>query len=134
MRRWNMRHPQQRELKRSQTLYDGLYPMYAVDRALTEQEYVQMRQEYRARIEQAEKDLESIEGKKKGRAMQMEGNPWLDAYGGFYGQAGITEEMAHTLISRVEVGAGNSVTVKLRWQDEYRALAELLESEKVAAL
>ena len=42
--------------------------------------------------------------------------------------------MAHALISRVEVSADNSITVRLRWQDEYRMLADFLESEKGAAL
>lgn len=122
------------ELKRAQMLYDGLYPVYAVDRALTEHEYMQMRREYRVRIEQAEKALETIEEKKRERAARMEENLWLEACEPFISETGITEEMAHALISRVEVSADNSITVRLRWQDEYRMLADFLESEKGAAL
>lgn len=122
------------ELKRAQMLYDGLYPVYAVDRALTEHEYMQMRREYRVRIEQAEKALEIIEEKKKERAARMEQNLWLEACAPFSSETGITEEMAHALISRVEVSADNSITVRLRWQDEYRMLADFLESEKGVAL
>lgn len=122
------------ELKRAQMLYDGLYPVYAVDRALTEHEYMQMRREYRVRIEQAEKALETIGEKKRERAARMEENLWLEACAPFSSETGITEEMAHALISRVEVSADNSITVRLRWQDEYRMLADFLESEKGAAL
>lgn len=120
------------ELKRARTLYDGLYPMYAVDRVLTEQEYTRMRQEYRTRMEQAEKELESINGKIKERTRQMGENQWLKACAGFNGETGITEEMAHALLLRVEIGTGSSVSISLRWQDEYRKLAEFLESEKEA--
>ncbi len=122
------------ELKRAQMLYDGLYPVYAVDRALTEHEYMQMRREYRVRIEQAEKALETIEEKKRERAARMEENLWLEACAPFSSETGITEEMAHALISRVEVSADNGITVRLRWQDEYRMLADFLESEKGTAL
>lgn len=120
------------ELKRARTLYDGLYPVYAVDRALTEQEYTRMRQEYRTRMEQAEKELESINGKIKERTRQMEENQWLKACSGFNGETGITEEMAHALLLRVEIGTDNSVSISLRWQDEYRKLAEFLEPGKEA--
>ncbi len=122
------------ELKRAEALYEGLYPMYAVDRALTEHEYVQMRQEYRARMERAEKAIEDIEKKKKERAALMEENPWLHACAPFSRETGITEEMAHALIERVEVSADNSVSIRLRWQDEYKMLADFLESEQGAAL
>lgn len=118
-----------KELKRAQALYDGLYPMYAVDRALTEHEYMQMRQEYRVQMQRAEKRLEAAEQKKKEHAARMEKNPWLEACAPFHAETGITEEMAHALISRVEVSADNSVAVRLRWRDEYRALVELLEAE-----
>ena len=119
-----------KELKRAQMLYDGLYPMYAVDRALTEHEYMQMRQEYRVRIEQAEKAVEAIGEKKKARAASMEGNPWLEACAPFSSETGITDEMAYALISHVEVSADNSIVIRLRWRDEYRALVEFLESER----
>lgn len=64
----------------------------------------------------------------------MEENLWLEACAPFSSETGITEEMAHALISRVEVSADNSITVRLRWQDEYQMLADFLESEKGAAL
>lgn len=64
----------------------------------------------------------------------MEENLWLEACAPFISETGITEEMAHALISRVEVSADNSITVRLQWQDEYRMLADFLESEKGAAL
>lgn len=35
-----------KNLERLQMLYDSLYPMYADEKALTEQEYMQMKQDY----------------------------------------------------------------------------------------
>ena len=60
----------------------------------------------------------------------MEGNPWLEACAPFSSETGITDEMAHALISHVEVSADNSIVIRLRWRDEYRALVEFLESER----
>ena len=64
----------------------------------------------------------------------MEENPWLKACTPFSGVTGITEEIAHALISRVEISADNSIAVNLRWQDEYRMLTGLLETGKGTAL
>ena len=40
--------------------------------------------------------------------------------------------MAHALIERVEVDAENHVSITLRYRDEYRALLQLLETEREA--
>ena len=39
----------------------------------------------------------------------------------------MTEDMVHALIERIEVDGANHVSVTLRYQDEYRALVQLLE-------
>ena len=110
-------------------LYDSLYPMYADEKALTEQEYMQMKQDYRMRIGQAEKTLETMEEKKRARAVRTEENPWLKSCMAFRKETGVTEEMAHALISRIEVHADKSISVSFRWEDEFRKLAEALEKE-----
>ncbi len=58
----------------------------------------------------------------------------LHACAPFSRETGITEEMAHALIERVEVSANNSVSIRLRWQDEYKMLADFLKAEQGAAL
>ena len=118
-----------KEVQRLRMLYDSLYPMYADEKALTEQEYMQMKKDYHMQIVQAEKALETIVEKKQDRAGQMEENPWLKTCMSYQNETGITEEMAHALISRIEVHADKSISVSFRWQDEFRKLAETLETE-----
>lgn len=65
-------------LKRAQAFYDSLYPMYA-DKTITEQEYMQMKQDYRTKIKQAEEALRAVDEAEKERASQTEKNPWLEA-------------------------------------------------------
>lgn len=118
-----------KELERLRMLYDSLYPMYADEKALTEQEYMQMKQDYRMRIAQAEKTLETMEEKKRERAVRIEENPWLKACTAYREDTGVTEEMAHALISRIEVHADKSISVSFLWQDEFQKLVETLEPE-----
>ena len=125
-------HNAKKNLERLRMLYDTLYPMYADEKALTEQEYMQMKQDYRTRIGQAEKILETMEEKKRGRAARIEENPWLKACTAYQEETGITEEMAHALISRIEVHADKSISVIFRWQDEFQKLLEALDTERGA--
>ena len=81
------------------------------------------------RIGQAEKTLETMEEKKRARAVRTEENPWLKACAAYRKETGVTEEMAHALISRIEVHADKSISVNFRWEDEFRKLAEALEKE-----
>ena len=118
-----------KKLGRLRMLHDSLYPMYADEKALTEQEYMQMKQDYRIRIGQAEKELEAIEEKKRDRARQMEGNQWLEAFMSYQDETEVTEEMAHALISRIEVHADRRISVCFRWQDEFQKLVETLGAE-----
>ncbi len=118
-----------KNLERLRMLYDSLYPMYADEKALTEQEYMQMKQDYRMRIGQAEKTLETMEEKKRVRAVRMEENPWLKSCMAYRKETGVTEEMAHALISRIEIHADKSISVSFRWEDEFQKLVEALEKE-----
>lgn len=118
-----------KELERLRMLYDSLYPMYADEKALTEQEYMQMKQDYRMRIGKAEKALGNLEEKKRARAAQLEGNPWLNACTAYQNETEVTEEMAHALISRIEIHVDKSISVSLRWQDEFQKLVQVLEAE-----
>lgn len=118
-----------KELERLRMLYDSLYPMYADEKALTEQEYMRMKQDYRMRIGKAEKALGDLEEKKRARAAQLDGNPWLEACTAYQNETEVTEEMAHALILRIEVDADKRISVSLRWQDEFQKLVQALETE-----
>ncbi len=112
-------------LRRAQALYDNLYPMYAEEKILTEQEYMQMKKVYQAQIVQAQKVIEDIETKKRTHRALTEENPWLKACTDFSGEDALTEEMAHAFISRIEIGTDRQVSVELRYQDEFRKLVKL---------
>ena len=47
-------------------------------------------------------------------------------------ETGLTEELAHTLIERVEVYSDNRVEITLKYQDEYQALKRLLDGAEGA--
>lgn len=115
-------------LKRAQTLYLSLYQMYA-DKMLTEQEYMELKRQYREEEEQAQRKLDALKRQKQARAKQTEQNPWLTACARFQEETQLTAEMAHALIGRVEISADDALSITLRYQDEYRLLLALLASD-----
>ena len=115
----------QKALERAQTLYDSLYQNY-VDRLMTELEYVEMKHRYRAEVEQAKARIKDIEQRRQSDSKRVEKNTWLMAFTQFKDTTELTDELAHTLIERVEVDANNNVSVLLRYQDEYQALLHAL--------
>lgn len=114
--------------KRAQTLYDSLYPMYAEDKILTEQEYTQMKQTYQVQIEQAQKVWEQVEEKRKAHAVQTVKNPWLISFTEAAKEGSLTEELAHQLISRIEIDKNHQISIVFRYQDEYHRLLQFLET------
>ena len=119
-------------LERARMLYDSLYQNYA-DHMMTEEEYTELKQHYWADMEQAQAQLDEVLRQQRMGSRQIVKNPWLTTCGHFREASELTEELAHALIERVTVDADNHIDVMLRYQDEYSALARLLEKEGVAA-
>lgn len=115
-------------VERADTLYDSLFQSYH-DKLLTEREYTELRQQYRADGEAARKRLEALERQQQDEQRQTVKNPWLTTCDRFRADTELTEDMAHALIDRVEVDAENHISITLRYQDEYRALLRLLDAE-----
>ena len=115
-------------VERANRLYDSLFQNYH-DKLLTEREYTELRQQYQADGEAAEKRLEALERQRQDERQQTVENPWLTTCGRFRADTELTEDMAHALIDRVEVDADNRIYITLRYRDEYRALLRLLEAE-----
>jgi len=115
----------QQALDRARRLHDSLYQSY-VDRLVTEQEYLSMKQQYRADMEQARIRLDEIKKRKEELLQKTANNPWLAACGSFQGETVLTEEMVHALVDRVEVGAENRLSIALKYRDEYQSLVTLL--------
>ena len=114
-----------RALERASRLYDSLYQSY-VDRLITEQEYISMRERYRKDMEAAQERLDAVEKRRKDEYQRTVKNPWLASIGGFRDSVELTAEMAHELIERIEIGADKHVAITLRHQQEYEALTQRL--------
>ena len=114
------------QLDRAGMLYDSLYPNY-IAKLMTEQEYMELKRQYQADMERAQARIGELERRQQAELRQTTDNPWLAVCGQYRQEKVLTEDMAHALIERVEIDAENHVSVTLRYQDEYRALAELLD-------
>lgn len=120
----------QRAFDRAWRLHDSLYQSY-VDKLVTEQEYLSMRQQYRADMEQAKTRLDEIKQRKEAILKKTAGNPWLAACGNFRSEEALTEEMIRALVDRIEVDAQNHLFITLRYRDECEALVRVLEEAGV---
>lgn len=123
----------QQVLDRAKMLHDGLFQNYA-DKLVTEQEYVEMRAQYRSDMERARARLKELEQQRQAEECRTSQNPWLIACGQFQMETELTEDMVHALIDRIEVDSYNHVTVILRYRDEYNTLLQLLQDSGEAAL
>lgn len=120
----------QQALERARMLYDSLYQNY-VNHLMTEREFTELKRRYRADMEAAQKRLDEVAQQQQRELRQSVKNPWLTAFGHYRNAAELTEDLAHALIERVTVDANNRIDVRLRYQDEYRELAQLLELKGV---
>ena len=118
---------------RKQMLYDRLYPMYAEEKLLSEQEYKRMKESYLREIEQAREAVENVERKRKAYRADREKNIWLKTCMEFREEKFLTAEMLHALIKKVEIGRERSVSVELCYQDEYIRLMRILNAEGESA-
>ena len=101
---------------------------------MDEREYTELRNQYRAEMEQAQAEIANLERQQSERKQQTSDNPWLKNFGQFRGQMELTDELAHALIERVEVYSDDRVEIILKYQDEYQELAQLLGiAEKAVA-
>ena len=115
-------------VERANRLYDSLFQSYH-DKLMDEQEYTELRRQYRAEGVAAQERLEALERQRQGERRQTVENPWLTTCKRFRADTELTEDMAHALIDRVEVDADNHISITLRYRDEYRSLLQLLATE-----
>ena len=124
----------QQELDKATMLYDSLFQSYT-DHLMTEFEYVELKRQYKAEIEQATKRMEDLKLRQAARTRQSVANPWLNEFEQRRNETVLTEELAHALIERVEVGSDNSISITLKYRNEYESLMEYLTtmSEVISA-
>lgn len=118
----------QRSLDRAKLLHDSLFQHYA-DKLMTEREYTEMRAQYRADMEKAQARLAELEQQRQAGERQTTRNPWLTTCSRFQTETGLTADMAHALVERVEIDAENHVSITLHYRDEYNALTRLMEKD-----
>lgn len=118
----------QKSLNRAELLHNRLFQDYA-DKIMSEQEYTELRTQYRAEIMAARERLKELEWQHQDWESKTTKNPWLTSFGQFRSESELTEAMAHALIQRIEVDGANHVSITLRYRDEYRALLQILEDK-----
>ncbi len=119
-------------LRRYNGLHDSLYQNY-VDKLMTEQEYVTLKNRYKSEAEEAQRQIAALEEQQAQEKAHTVENPFLAAFGSFRGEDTLTKEMAHALIERVYVDANNEIEIIFRYRDEYRQLLTYLEGKGVTA-
>ena len=110
---------------RSQTLLDGLY-QNLVDGMLTREEYLSMKGHYQKRFDDATLRLADLNAQLQQLERYGPSNPMFAVCRTLRNTEGLTEELIHLLVSRIEVHDGNRLDIKLVYQDEVEALLRFL--------
>ena len=120
------------KLARAGKLYDSLYQSY-IDKLMTEQEYMELKQQYRAEMEQAQALLDQLLEQQKSLEQRVDENPWLKAFQRFKNATELTTEMTHALIDRLEIGSDRHISITLKHRDEFKALIDALHAAGMEA-
>ena len=118
-------------LDKADMLYESLYTNY-VDHLLTEQEYMEMKTQYREEISVLKERLSNIQTQRASTAAQCAKNPWIEVFGRFRVEKELTEEMARALVERIEIDDECVIHITLRYKDAYRDLLTVLADGETA--
>lgn len=113
------------EQARSQNLLDGLY-QNMVDGMLTRKEYLSMKVHYQKRFDDATLRLDDLNSQLQQLERYGPSNPMFAVCRVLCNTEGLTEELIHLLVSRIEVHDGNRLDIKMVYQDEVEALIRFL--------
>ena len=116
----------QKRLKRCQSLRDSLYQNY-VEQLMTEREYITMKERYSAEEAEHTRRIVELQAQIEESKVFTPKNPYLEAFRKIQGQSVLSRNVLQALIDRIEIGAGDSISIQFRYQDEYKALTEYLE-------
>ena len=105
---------------------ESLYQNY-VEQLMTEREYITMKERYSAEeAEHTRRIAELQEQIEESKAFTTK-NPYLEAFRNIQGENVLSRNVLQALIDRIEIGAGDSISIRFRYQDEYKALTEYLQ-------
>lgn len=119
----------ERELSRCQALHDSLYQRL-VEGILTRQEYSTLKSRYQTRSSELSERLEQLKVQSAELTRCGPDNPMLTAYRALQNVDVLTEDLIHTVISRIEVHEDNRLDIFLAYQDEFQTLTHFVEGEK----
>lgn len=107
-------------------LLDGLYPNL-ISGMITREEYDSLKKHYLECSGVSEAHLEELKAKEQELAMCGPENPMFEVHRMLRGTAGLSEELIHALVARIEVHNGNRLDIKLVYQDEFVMLTQFVE-------
>ena len=100
---------------------------------ITREEYLEYKQKYENDIERLNKNIERLQKEKQNYENQtLSKNEWIEK---FKKQKGITElsrDIMMELIDCIYVQENGNITIKFKFQDEFKRCLEYIESNKIA--
>ena len=120
----------ERELTRSRALHDGLYQSL-VDGIVTRQEYAAMKENYRTLCDECVEHLDTLKQQQKELERYSPVNPMFAEVRKFQSMEGLSKELIHTLIARIEVSGNGELHITFNYQDEFEALTRFVAEAAV---
>ena len=109
----------------SQNLLEGLY-QNLVEGLLTREEYPSMKAHYQKRYDDATRRLEDLNTQLQQLERYSPSNPMFAVCRTLRDTEGLSEELIHRMIARIEVHDENCLDIKMFYQDEVEALLRFL--------
>ena len=119
---------ERKALKRAKDLRDSLYQSY-VEKLMTEREYMTMKDRYTAEAEDHTAKIAELERQMEAAKVYTCENQYLASFSLFKGASVLSREVLMALVERIEIGAGNRVGIRFRYQDELDKLTDYLRRE-----
>ena len=119
---------ERKALKRCEELRDSLYQNY-VEKLMTEREYMTMKERYTSETEAHADRIKELERQIEAAKVYTPENRFLASFSFFKGASTLSRDLLVALIDRIEVGEGNRVNIKFRFQDEFLILNDYLRKE-----
>ena len=119
---------ERKALKRVKDLRDSLYQSY-VEKLMTEREYMTMKERYTAEAEDHTAKIAALERQMEAAKVYTCENQYLASFSLFKGASVLSREVLMALVERIEIGAGNRVGIRFRYQDELDKLTDYLRRE-----
>lgn len=114
----------ERQLNRKRTLFTSLYTDYR-DGTLTKEEFIFARGKYQTELDALEQRLAELRGvSEKAERYVPNAERWAALFERYRSAETVTKELVETFIVQVCVGADDSVSIKLSFEDEYAALLD----------